>query len=88
MTDYPHRYGATDRATEHYATACAGSAANAVPIGASTAIDARVAPATSARRTRRAGARRTDFGNDDARRIEMGLGMVRLHLACFRGRER
>ena len=26
MTDYPHRYGATDRATEHYATACVTSA--------------------------------------------------------------
>ena len=26
MTDYPHRYGDTDRATEHYATACVTSA--------------------------------------------------------------
>lgn len=26
MTDYPPRYGESDRATEHYATACAGSA--------------------------------------------------------------
>lgn len=26
MTDYPHRYGVTDRATEHYATACVTSA--------------------------------------------------------------
>ena len=26
MTSYPHRYGDTDRAVEHYATACVASA--------------------------------------------------------------
>ena len=26
MTTYPHRYGDTDRAVEHYATACVASA--------------------------------------------------------------
>ncbi len=26
MTGYPHRYGETDRAVEHYATACVASA--------------------------------------------------------------
>lgn len=77
MTTYPHRYGDTDRAVEHYATACVASAkslrSEGLPDQAAEAERARAQihpdqpdhPDLPGRAVDRAAIDRDDFDRDD-----------------------